>query len=508
MVKSTNTTRKSGSVNMANKMFYGIGDFGFNMVINTLGSFVLFFSTTVHGINSMLVGFAIGLSMVWDAITDPITGFISDRTKSIFFGRRHGFMLLSIFGLALVNTLLWSMPMGVSPFLKFLWLLGCVMLIRTFSTLYQTPSAALGVELSNNINERTQIQSIRAIFLIIAIIVPVIIMGLLESVYGLTNPVTYQNMAYINGALCVTCGLVAIIGTYSYVPEFRLRQEKKKAMKLLAEKREELQGSLSYDEQTDISKHYNMPEKFSLVGVFKSFFKTLNRNANIKSIVLGYTTSLMSIVFLSALMIHVLTFTFKLDNIFVLMGAVFGMTILSQPLWIFISRKFDKKVALFAGLISALVGTCLSMIILIVRMPLINSGAISYVLLPIFSIMGAGAGAMYSMPLSMLGDVIAYESQEKSDDTTATYTGYTTLANKLSQSITMMSIGILLSVIGFQEGNSVSQTNSVQIWLGIILFGGIALSLIAGMLCYRKYNLGKEDLLKMIQPNQKEKEDF
>ena len=92
MVKSTNTTRKSGSVNMANKMFYGIGDFGFNMVINTLGSFVLFFSTTVHGINSMLVGFAIGLSMVWDAITDPITGFISDRTKSIFFGRRHGFM--------------------------------------------------------------------------------------------------------------------------------------------------------------------------------------------------------------------------------------------------------------------------------------------------------------------------------------------------------------------------------------------------------------------------------
>lgn len=473
--------RARPSVNMTNKLFYGIGDFGFNMVINTLGSFMMFFGTTVSEIPGTLMGLAIALSMVWDAITDPIAGYLSDRQKSILFGKRHGFMLISVFGLAIANVFLWSMPQDIHIIFKFFWVMGFIMLLRTFSTMYQTPAAALGVELSSNMNERTQIQSIRAIFLIIAIIVPVVIMGVFEGRYGLENPVIYKNMAYINGCVCLVCGLIAIIGTYSYLPKLRAKAK------------------------DDIDDN----QKFSIKTIMINFVSALKNN-NIRSIIGGFTTSLMSIVFLSSLMIHVLKFTFKVDNIFVLMGAVFLMTILSQPLWIILSRTFDKKIALFIGIITALVGTAGLLVVLIFRNTLINSNTIFYALLPVLSLMGAGAGAMYSMPLSMLGDTIAYMSNGKGNEKTATYTGYTTLANKLSQSVTLLFIGVMLDVIGFVKGNVPEQPNKVQWALGFMLIGGIALSLFAGLMFYKQYSLRKEDLMKILEPANEEPlmEDF
>jgi Na+/melibiose symporter-like transporter len=339
------------------------------------------------------------------------------------------------------------------------------MLLRTFSTSYQTPSGALGVELSGNINEKTQIQSIRAIFLIIAIVVPVVIMGVFEKKYGLTNPVTYLNMAYLNGCFCIVTGLIAIIGTYSYIPRLRMKDKPGK-----------------------------IKEKFSLKKVAVNFVAAL-KEKNIKSIVFGYTSSMMSIVFLSSLMIHVLKFTFHIKDIFVLMGAVFVMTILSQPLWIVVSKKKDKKTALYAGLITAVSGTFLLLFAVFIRDFLIKSGIAFYVLFPILSIMGAGAGAMYSMPLSMLGDAIEYLRKREGDEKTGAYTGYTTLAIKLSQSVTLFFIGVLMDLIGFREGSPDLQPYGVEWGIGLMLGIGIMLSLSGGLVFYRQYNIKKEDLV-------------
>jgi Na+/melibiose symporter-like transporter len=469
---------KRTTVNMVNKLFYGIGDFGFNMVINTLGSVMMYFGTTVCNIPGTLMGLAIAIAMVWDAITDPIAGNISDGINNLLFGKRHGLMLIGIFGLSIANALLWSIPMTLPMWGKFLWILSFIVLLRTFSTMYQTPAAALGVEITPNINERTQIQSIRAIFLIIALIVPVILMSIFESKYGLGNSKIYKDVAYINSAICVVCGVIAVLGTYSYLP--RLRGKKVEEKK----------------------------EKFSLKKIFISFFEALKDN-NVRSIIGGYTVSLMSIVFLSSLMIHVLQFTFMLDDIFVLMGAVFVMTIFSQPLWIFISKRFDKKTALFIGLITALIGTGGFFMVYLIRTPLITSGAIFWALLPCLSLMGAGAGAMYSMPLSMLGDTIAYKFGGKGEQKTGAYTGFTTLANKLSQSITLMIIGVLLDVVGF-DGEQDIQSVTVQWALGGMLIVGIAAALAGGLLFYRKYSLKKEDILRIIEPQRNEiaQEDF
>ena len=76
----------------------GSGAMGVNGVI--FGAWVLFFYNQVLGLSAVLASLAIGISLIFDAISDPLVGAWSDRLKSKL-GRRHPFIYLSIFPLAL-----------------------------------------------------------------------------------------------------------------------------------------------------------------------------------------------------------------------------------------------------------------------------------------------------------------------------------------------------------------------------------------------------------------------
>jgi Na+/melibiose symporter-like transporter len=79
----------------------GSGTMGVNGVI--FGAWVLFFYNQVLGLSAVLASLAIGISLIFDAISDPLVGAWSDRLKSKL-GRRHPFIYLSIFPLLSVVT--------------------------------------------------------------------------------------------------------------------------------------------------------------------------------------------------------------------------------------------------------------------------------------------------------------------------------------------------------------------------------------------------------------------
>jgi glycoside/pentoside/hexuronide:cation symporter, GPH family len=99
---------------------------------------------------------------VWDAVTDPLAGSMSDNWHSRF-GRRHPFMYASIIPLALSFYLLLNPP-ELGEWGLFLWLLTFAMLARGAMTLYYVPHVALGAELSTNFEERTNIVGYRQFF--------------------------------------------------------------------------------------------------------------------------------------------------------------------------------------------------------------------------------------------------------------------------------------------------------------------------------------------------------
>lgn len=110
-----------------------------------------------------MVGLALTIALVVDAISDPVVGYWSDNFRSKW-GRRHPFMYASAIPVAVCFYLLWVPPRGWDHDALFWYLLVLAVLIRTAITFFETPSAALGPELTRDYDDRSTLQSWRSFF--------------------------------------------------------------------------------------------------------------------------------------------------------------------------------------------------------------------------------------------------------------------------------------------------------------------------------------------------------
>ena len=74
------------------KFAYGVGQIAETVKSTGFNIFLFFFFTQVLGLSGSLAGLAVMIALVFDAVTDPLAGYISDHSRSRF-GRRHPFML-------------------------------------------------------------------------------------------------------------------------------------------------------------------------------------------------------------------------------------------------------------------------------------------------------------------------------------------------------------------------------------------------------------------------------
>jgi Na+/melibiose symporter-like transporter len=149
--------------NFISKLAYASGTVSFAVKDIAFGSFVLFYYVSVVGLQGSLAGTVLLISMVWDAITDPIVGSLSDNFRSRW-GRRHPFMAISGIPLAICLFALFNVPEGLSQTEIFLWMLVICLLLRTFLTLFTVPYLALGAEMSDDYHERSSIAGTRTLF--------------------------------------------------------------------------------------------------------------------------------------------------------------------------------------------------------------------------------------------------------------------------------------------------------------------------------------------------------
>ena len=84
--------QSSEPLRLSTKLAYGAGDLGPAMAANVLVFFLLYFFTNVAGLSAGLAGMVLAIGKISDAINDPITGMLSDRTRCRW-GRRIPWML-------------------------------------------------------------------------------------------------------------------------------------------------------------------------------------------------------------------------------------------------------------------------------------------------------------------------------------------------------------------------------------------------------------------------------
>lgn len=449
------------------KLSYGIGNLGYGTISQTMSNFIMFFGTSVLGISGTLVGIAVAISVFWDGLSDPLVGYLSDRHKSKSFGRRLGFMLIATFGMAVFNILIWSIPQSLSIEFKFIWLLICLIAIETFNTFFATPYVALGIDIAPDYNDQSSIQGYKTVFFIVGMIMPTILMIIFMPTKNGASQLLqtgYINISYVTSILCIICGTICILGTINRV-------------KIMPE----------YQTTTK--------EDNAFFKIFYNFFKTL-KNKNFSPLICGYSVALIAAAFLTSVGMHLFTYSFHFSStqISIVMMALFLGAIFSQPLWIYISKRIDKKPALNIALSLLLVSILLIAILFGIRV-FISTSLCFYLILPLILLCGFGTGALYSLPISMYADVVTLEKLKSNENKSATYSGYMTFAYNVSNSIALLIIGILLDLIKFDPNQPV-QALKVQNSLGIIVIFGCSIAIAMALLIFNKYKLTRADILK------------
>ena len=215
-------------IGFADKLAYGIGSVPSAMKEATFGTFVLFFYTQVLGLSGSLTGLAIFLSVIWDAISDPMVGAWSDRLKSRW-GRRHPAMLLGTLPLALSFIMLFNPIESIlnTQWPLFTWLLISVVLLRTFLTVFYIPQNAMGAELSDNYAERSSIVNYRTnLGWIVGVTMPAIcLVFIFSNVDGQDGRFVFDNYAiygWVSFVLVFLSCVICIAGSWKFIP--RLKQ--------------------------------------------------------------------------------------------------------------------------------------------------------------------------------------------------------------------------------------------------------------------------------------------
>lgn len=147
---------------LASKLAYGMGSIAFGVKDNGFQVLLLLFYNQALGLDVGLTGLAITLALVFDAMIDPLIGFLSDRTRSRL-GRRHPFMYASIVPIGISYIFLFSPP-AVTGTALFLYLALLSVAVRAFIASYEIPSSALITDLARGYDERTSYLSYRYFF--------------------------------------------------------------------------------------------------------------------------------------------------------------------------------------------------------------------------------------------------------------------------------------------------------------------------------------------------------
>ena len=199
---------------MFKKLFYGFGSLSYSVISQTISNFFMFFATSVLGISGTYVGIAIAISTIWDGISDTIIGYVSDNKPLGKLGKRNGYMLIASIGMSIANIFLWCIPNQINLILKFIWILVSLLVLETFNTLFSTPFMALGKELADSNDERTNINACSTVFYLIGIIIPSILLLLFfpnteEYPIGQLNPNGYFKLAISTSFICLIFGVLS-----------------------------------------------------------------------------------------------------------------------------------------------------------------------------------------------------------------------------------------------------------------------------------------------------------
>ncbi|MDR1787433.1 MAG: MFS transporter, partial [Treponema sp.] len=142
------------------KLGFGIFDLGGNMFFTLMSFWAAKYLTDTVGISAAWAGAAIMIGKIWDAVTDPAMGYLSDRTLSRW-GRRRVYLLFGAVPMLITMGLFFTAPVYLPGQYHIAWAIAALMLLNTASTIINVPYSSLTPELTDDYHEQTSLNGYR-----------------------------------------------------------------------------------------------------------------------------------------------------------------------------------------------------------------------------------------------------------------------------------------------------------------------------------------------------------
>jgi hypothetical protein len=193
---------------------WGVGAMADYMLFVSFNALLLPIYTTGFGLSPVLVGWALMLPRVFDALVDPVIGHVSDNLRTRW-GRRRPFLLgAALLGAVLVMTLWWP-SRDWPPALQFAHLLANSILLFVCYGAFSMTHQALGYELSDDYHVRTRVMAVRAFYFSLAALAGGWLYWLaLRPVFG----------DEITGIRWVSAGMALVVAGAGLVPVLACRE--------------------------------------------------------------------------------------------------------------------------------------------------------------------------------------------------------------------------------------------------------------------------------------------
>ncbi len=401
------------------KLLYGVGDVGNAIVNSAIQFYLLLFYTDGALIIPALVGSALLIGKIWDAINDPLFGWISDRTSSNRFGKRRVFMIFGAIPLGMSVALLWYVPPGWSNVAVFIWIAVTFIFFDTLWTMTNVPYYSLSSELTEDYDERSSLTSWRMLLAVPAYLVGAALTPMLVGLFE-TKRTGFGMVGIFFGILAAAALLISAAGI----------KEKK-----------------------------NIVENASTTPPLQAIKLTF-QNKYFVRLISSYFIVNLSFAFIKTLMAYFVIYQLKMEaQVTPIMGLLLITVVIFIFPWKKLSEKWDKGPAYALGM--GIGGLAVAMSFFLPNQPTPWIYVIAIVA-------GIGFASNWVFPWSMVPDVVDIDRLKTGEYRSGMYFGVWGLATKISEAIALAASGWLLTLFGYIA--NMEQTSHTL--LGIRLFFG------------------------------------
>lgn len=201
-----------------NKVGYGSGDLGGNVVYAFIAFFVMIYLTDTMGLNPGIIGTLIMVSRIFDGISDIFFGSRIDKTNTRM-GKARPWMFWAYFGCAAMIVAIFAVPPSLGDFAMYTWFfITYVLLNAVFFTANNIAYSTLTALITRNAEERVQMGSIRFVFAFgTSLLIQVSTVGLVQFFGG--GAEAWRSVAIIFALVGLTVNTISVFSVRELPPE-------------------------------------------------------------------------------------------------------------------------------------------------------------------------------------------------------------------------------------------------------------------------------------------------